>query len=52
MSASIEQEVVIPAAPGRVYAALTDSAAFSAFTGGASAEIDGNAGVPSPASAA
>ena len=44
MSASIEQEVVIPASPRRVYEALTDAKTFSAFTGGKPAEIEGKAG--------
>lgn len=44
MGASIHQELVIKAAPERVYAALTQSKQFSAFTGGAPAEISGDAG--------
>lgn len=44
MSDTIHQEVVIAAAPEKVYAALTSSQTFSAFTGGAPAEIDGRAG--------
>lgn len=44
MSASIHQEVVVPAQPAQVYAALTDGKSFSAFTGGAPAEIDNRAG--------
>ncbi len=36
---SIHQEVVIPASPDRVYAALTTSAQFTAATGGRTAEI-------------
>jgi uncharacterized protein YndB with AHSA1/START domain len=44
MSEPILQEIVIKASPERVYAALTDSKQFSAFTGGAPAEINGAAG--------
>jgi activator of HSP90 ATPase len=36
---SIHQEVVIPASPDRVFAALTTSAQFTAATGGRAAEI-------------
>ena len=41
---SIRQEVVFKAAPEKVFAALTDAGQFSAFTGGAPAEIDAVAG--------
>jgi uncharacterized protein YndB with AHSA1/START domain len=44
MSASIHQEVVIKASPGRVYEALTDSRRFSEFTGGSPADISGEVG--------
>jgi uncharacterized protein YndB with AHSA1/START domain len=44
MSDAIHQEVVIPASPAKVYAALTEAKAFTAFTGGAPAEIDARAG--------
>ena len=44
MSDAIHQEVVIPASPAKVYAALTEAKAFAAFTGGAPAEIDAHAG--------
>jgi len=40
----IHQEVVIAAAPERVYRALTDGKQFSAMSGGAPAEISGEAG--------
>lgn len=36
---AIHQQITIKSAPGKVYAALTDAAEFSAFTG-APAEID------------
>jgi uncharacterized protein YndB with AHSA1/START domain len=41
---AIHQEVTLKASPERVYAALTDAAQFSAFTGGAPAEISREAG--------
>src|SRR5207248_1656316 len=41
---AIHQHVTLPATPARVYAALTDSRQFSAFTGGAKAEIESAAG--------
>ena len=44
MAKPIHQEVVIKAPPQRVYAALTDAKRFSAFTGGAPAEISREAG--------
>ena len=44
MSASIHQEVTFKASPQRVYSALTDSAQFQAFTGGAPAQIADAAG--------
>jgi activator of HSP90 ATPase len=44
MSISIRQEVIIKASPKRVYDALLDAKQFSAFTGGAPAEIDSKAG--------
>jgi activator of HSP90 ATPase len=44
MSRSIHQEVTLPAAPSRVYQALTDSRQFSELTGGAPAEIGKKAG--------
>jgi activator of HSP90 ATPase len=44
MSNSIRQAVIIKASPQRVYDALLDAKQFSAFTGGAPAEIDSNAG--------
>ena len=40
MSNTIRQEVTIKAGPDRVYATLLDGRRFSAFTGGARAEID------------
>jgi activator of HSP90 ATPase len=43
MSGPIHQEIIFKASPGRVYDALLDSKAFSAFTGRA-AEIDRNPG--------
>lgn len=46
MSDAIHQEVVISAPPAKVYAALTEPELFSAFSGGAPAEID-----PSPGGA-
>jgi activator of HSP90 ATPase len=39
MTGPIHQEIILKASPGRVYEALLDSTAFSAFTGRA-AEID------------
>jgi uncharacterized protein YndB with AHSA1/START domain len=44
MSKPIHQEVVFKANPARVYAVLTDAKQFSAFRGGAPAEIDGKLG--------
>ena len=44
MSKSIHQEVTIAASAKKVYEALTDAQKFSAFTGGAPAEIDAEAG--------
>ena len=44
MSNSIRQAVIIKASPQRVYDALLDAKQFSAFTGGAPAEIDSKAG--------
>ena len=44
MSEPIHQDVLIKASPQRIYDALTDAKLFSAFTGGAAAEIDGRAG--------
>jgi activator of HSP90 ATPase len=44
MSNVIHQEVVIPASRARVYAALTKAEDFSAFSGGAPAEIDASPG--------
>lgn len=41
---AIHQEVTFKASPERVYAALTDAEHFSAFTGGAPAEISHDAG--------
>jgi len=41
---AIHQEVTFKASPERVYAALTDAKHFSAFTGGAPAEISRDAG--------
>jgi activator of HSP90 ATPase len=41
---SIHQEVTIKASPQRVYDALTTAKEFSAFTGGAPAEIDATPG--------
>jgi len=43
LSGPIHQEIIFKASPGRVYDALLDSKAFSAFTGRA-AEIDRNPG--------
>lgn len=43
---AIHQEVTFKASPERVYAALTEGKQFSAFTGGASAEISREAGGP------
>jgi uncharacterized protein YndB with AHSA1/START domain len=39
MSGSIHQEVTVPASSARVYQALTDAKQFSAFSGGAPADI-------------
>jgi activator of HSP90 ATPase len=44
MSNSIRQEVIIAASPERIYDTLLDAKHFSAFTGGAPAEIDGKPG--------
>ncbi|HLQ24941.1 MAG TPA: SRPBCC family protein [Acidiferrobacterales bacterium] len=44
MSTPIHQEVVFKASPKRIYEALTDAKQFSAFTGGAAAEISREAG--------
>ena len=44
MSKPIHQEVVIQASPKQVYKALTDATEFSAFTGGAPATIEREAG--------
>src|SRR4051812_21366643 len=44
MSHTIHHEIVIQASPKRVYDALTDAQQFSAFTGGAPAEISREAG--------
>ena len=44
MTEIIRQEIDLPASPERVYKALTDSKQFSAFTGGASADIAATAG--------
>jgi activator of HSP90 ATPase len=44
MSEPIHQVVVIKAAPQRVYDALLDARQFSAFTGGAPADIHGQEG--------
>lgn len=44
MAESLHQEVSIPAPPSRIYQALTEAAAFSAFTGGAPAAIDASPG--------
>jgi activator of HSP90 ATPase len=44
MSNSIRQAVIIKSGPQRVYDALLDAKQFSAFTGGAPAEIDSKAG--------
>jgi uncharacterized protein YndB with AHSA1/START domain len=44
MSQAIHQELVYAADPARIYAALTEAAAFSAMSGGAPAEIDARAG--------
>ena len=44
MSNSIRQQVIIKASPRQVYDTLLDAKQFSAFTGGAPAEIDSNAG--------
>jgi uncharacterized protein YndB with AHSA1/START domain len=41
---SIHQEVVLPASPDRVFAALTSSAQFTEATGGRAAEIATDAG--------
>ncbi len=46
MSKPIHQEVVFQASPRRVYEALTDAKHFSAFSGGAPAEISREAGGP------
>ena len=40
----IHQEVVVPAAPAKVYAALTEAAQFTRMSGGAPAEIEPKAG--------
>jgi activator of HSP90 ATPase len=44
MSTPIRQEVVFKANPKRIYEALLDAKQFSAFTGGAPAAIDRDAG--------
>ena len=44
MSQAIHQEVVLPAAPAEVYAALTDAARFSAMSGDAPTAIDASDG--------
>jgi uncharacterized protein YndB with AHSA1/START domain len=44
MPDAIEQEVVIPATPERVYAAYMDSAQHEAFTHNGSANIENNVG--------
>jgi activator of HSP90 ATPase len=44
MADSIHQEVTIPATPARIYEALLDSKQFSAFAGGAPAQIGTEAG--------
>ena len=44
MSSFIHQEIVLDAPVERVYAALTDADQFSAFTGGAPAEISAEDG--------
>jgi activator of HSP90 ATPase len=44
VSSSIHQEVDFETNPQRIYEALLDSKQFSAFTGGAPAEINGEAG--------
>ncbi len=44
MSNQIHQEVIINASASKVFDALTDAKQFSAFTGGAPAEIDSSAG--------
>jgi activator of HSP90 ATPase len=44
MSTPIRQEVLFNGSPKRIYDALLDARQFSAFTGGAPAEIDSGAG--------
>ena len=44
MTKTIHQEVTIKASAKKVFDALTDAKQFSAFTGGAPAEIDAQAG--------
>src|ERR1700687_4740079 len=44
MTHSIHQEVTIKASAKKVYDALTDAKQFSAFSGGAPAQIDATAG--------
>ena len=44
MSKAIRQEISIKASPKQVYEVFLDAKRFSAFTGGAPAEIDANAG--------
>ena len=44
MAMTLHQEVRIPASPSRVYQALTDATTFSAFTGGATADIEATPG--------
>ena len=46
MAGVIQQEIIIRATPKRVYDALLDSRQFSAFTGGAAAEISRDPGGP------
>ncbi len=41
---SLQQDIVLPATPDRVFAALTDATSFSAWTGGAPAVINATAG--------
>jgi len=44
VSESIHQEIILKASASRIYEALLDSKEFSAFTGGAPAEINREAG--------
>jgi activator of HSP90 ATPase len=44
MSLRVQREITLPAAPARVYEALTNAAEFSKMSGGAPTEIDATPG--------